>query len=311
MAVPLTKFQSIFTRQVGSIDIRGFLMSLPNPMPYQGMYSCGLGAPRFQAEVSTPHMVGIVDGLGYQESLASPIVYSQPAVIGQPEGDPTLVVLVYTSSNVAQVKMQFAGGSSDQMAPVQGWSALASPTAGGTTSADTVYGTLTAYDHAGKALQQVSVQPAAKPLPAGVPGSGGSGAGVPGSAGSGSAGSGSAGSGSVGSGSVGSGTVHAAGGGVASPPATTSTSPSSKTPPPTSQPQRNIAYPCVGAPAPLPAPTCTPTTTTRSATYACATLLPAQECSRVAGASNPTCVPLQTVPPNTNTATFPNSGSGG
>lgn len=285
--IAVSELQSLFTRQVGSIDIRGFLTSFPSPLPYQGMYACGFGGPGFQAEVSTPHMVGIVSGFGYQNSAAGPIGYSQPTLIGRPEGDPTLVVVVYTSSNVARVEMNLASGSSDQMAPVQGWSALAARTGGGTSSAGFPDGSVIAYDHTGKVLQSVNfaeIKPVIPPSRSG---------------------------GVTGSGIAGSGTVHAAGGAVSSPPVTKSSSPSPTSSGTTSEAPANIAYPCRVPPGPASPPTCAPPTTVRGANYACATPLPTQICNQPAGAANATCVPIQTAPPSTNTATSPNSGSGG
>ena len=298
-----SQYKRLFTRQVGSIDIRGFLFTFPNPLPYQGAETCELGGSRFQAEVSTPNMVGIAQGFLYQESTSGPIIATQPATVGQAEGDPTLVVIADTSSNVTQVRMQFAGGSTDQMEPVQGWSALAAPfPAGISAQSNPSYGTLTAYDHAGHELARVDVQLAPKPaIPfspgagssgsgspgagssgAGLPGAGSSGAGLPGagSSGAGTSGSGSSGSGSSGAGSSGSGSVHAAGGsatvGGASTPA-----------------QGSVAYPCI-TPGPIPTPATVP---------ACRPL------TTVSGGVNAYACP--SLPPIKGTTTSPSPGSGG
>jgi hypothetical protein len=287
IATPVSKLQSLFTRQVGSIDIRGFLTSLPNPMPYQGVYSC-FGGPSFQAEVSTPHMVGIVAGFEYQNSTAGPITYYQPALIGQAEGDPTAIVVAYTSSAVAQVRMDFAspGGARDEMAPVQGWSALAAPWS--SSGSPPKYGTLTAFDHAGHVLSQVTVESAPKPVPGG-------------------SGTGSTGSGSTGFGTE-SGTVHAAGGVISSPPASVSTgSPSAP---------GNVAYPCRVPPGPVPPPTCIAPTTVKGANSACGEVVPYQTCSFSAGGGSASSGAVCTSPPVTPgttsvTTVSPNSGSGG
>jgi hypothetical protein len=261
------RFDSLFTRQVGSIDIRGFLISEPNPLPAEGIAGCGVGAVRFQAEVSTPHMVGVAPGFVYQDSTTGAILFSQPTVIGVQEGDPTAVVVAYTSSDVALVKMAFTGGSSDQMAPAKGWSALVAPFPAGASTRDTNYGTLTALDHSGHVLSEVKVQVAPKPPLQGVSGSG---------------------SGSSGSGSISPGTVHASGGGsgvassgssaagsgaVSSPPASVGSPPASVVNPPESVPNPvSPSYPCkvtpVPTPTPVPLPPCPQQTTVNGVTYA-------------------------------------------
>lgn len=282
IAQPL-KYQKVFTRQVGTVDIRGFLQPMP-AVPY-GVPAVCVGAggwTRFQAEVSTPGMVGIVFGLEYQQSSAGgPIEFTQPQVVGSAEGDPVAVVVAHTSSDVAQVRMQFAGGGSDQMAPVQGWSALATPYPGGTFTSPATFGTLTALDRAGRTLAQQTVEVAPRPLPAlpvnpGKPAPNGSGSAGSGSAGSGSTGPGSVGSGSAGSGSVGSGSAGSAGSGsgsvgggspssgtAASPPASSSP-PVSVVSPPASSPQTTspgkgippgtTIYPCEVTPLPAQVP---------------------------------------------------------
>lgn len=266
-----SQYKRLFTRQAGSIDIRGFLFTFPNPLPYQGVATCELGGSRFQAEVSTPNMVGIAQGFLYQNSTSGPIIATQPSIVGQAEGDPTLVVIADTAPNVTQVRMQFTGGSTDQMEPVQGWAALAAPFPGGTSGQSTTsYGTLTAYDHAGHEVARVDVELAPKPAAPLSPGVGArsGGSSGAGSSGGGSSGSGSSGSGSSGSGSSSPGSVHAAGGsatvGGASAPA-----------------QGSVAYPCItGGPIPTPStlPPCRPLTTVSGGAnaYACPALPPAK-----------------------------------
>lgn len=259
------KYQKVFTRQVGSVDIRGFLQSMPT-VAYGAPTICvgASGWTRFQAEVSTPGMVGIVSGMEYQQSSAGgPIEFTQPQVVGSAEGDPIAVVVAHTSSDVAQVRMQFAGGGSDQMAPVQGWSALATPYPGGTFTSPATFGTLTALDKAGRTLSQQTVEVAPRPLPALPMNPGKS---VPNGSGSGSVGSGSVGSGSAGS--AGSSSGSASGGssssGTATSPPASSSPPVSVVSPPASTPQTTTpgkgippgttVYPCEVTPLPAQVP---------------------------------------------------------
>ena len=229
------KYQKLFSRQAGSVDIRGFLQSVPAvPTGVAAVCIGEAGWTRFQAEVSTPGMVGIVSGFELQQSSpGGPIGFTQAEILGNAEGDPVAVVVAHTASNVAQVRMQFIGGGSDQMAPVQGWSALAALYPGGASTSQVTVGTLTALDKAGQTLAQQTVLFGPRPLPALPvnPAPNGSGASGSGSVGSGSASSGSASSGSGGAGSSSSGTVTSppASGtppvSVASPPATTRSGP--------------------------------------------------------------------------------------
>jgi hypothetical protein len=199
-------------------------------------------------------MVGIVSGPFFsQPSSGSAIEYSSPGLIGVAEGSPTAVVVAYTGTNVAQVRMDFAKGGSDQMTPVQGWSALTAPFAGGVSSSG--YGTLTALDKSGHVVATETVGPTPQPYPLGVPpkpgvlpSNPGNGAPTP-AAGGGTvspSGSGYAGSGSASRGSASSNSAGA----VASPPATIVSPPASTTP-------ATLVYPCTvqtlpGVTPPLP-----------------------------------------------------------
>ncbi len=243
-----SQYKKLFTRHVGSIDIRAFADSTPTPLPYaaSGVTCFGQGA-RLSAEVSTPNMVGIIGGFTYgSSSSGGPILSAEPWLAGVSEGDPTAIVIVNTSSEVALVKMQFGVGGTDQMAPVEGWSALAAPWPGGKV---VNYGTLTAFDHAGHVLSTASVPSlmmTSPPLPgsSGTVHAAGGGTGVSGTASSGAA---SSGTGSVG-------------------PAV-SVSPANATSPP--------VLPCQVPPQPGPTPfPCPPATTANGATYACPALPP-------------------------------------
>ncbi len=182
----------LFTRTVGSIDIRGFAINqsgngavVPN---------CGVIGPRFQAEVSTSKMVGTADNGFLSSDPSKALSAINTAIIGVAEGDPVLVVTASTGSGVAQVRETgFSGGATDTMAPVRGWVALAGPTSTPSSpkvgSSPPKVGTITALSASGKVLAAQSVTwplipsaPATPRLPIGAPSSSGSSSGSSGSA---------------------------------------------------------------------------------------------------------------------------------
>ncbi len=87
------RFQPLFTRTAGSVDIRGFLVSSTIRLP-QGyaMPACVAVGPRFQAEVSTAKMVGTAAAGYVTPDPSKPLSDVSAAVVGVAEGDPTLVV---------------------------------------------------------------------------------------------------------------------------------------------------------------------------------------------------------------------------
>jgi len=195
------RFTRLFTRQANGIDIRGYLVATPLMMPLSsaGSTECGTAGSHFQAEVSTPDMVATAGSGFVVQQLGSMILSEQTTVVGDAEGDPVAVVVLQTNSAVSKVRMDFTGGATDEMTPVQGWAVLAAPAAwfqSGKVTQETV-GTLTALDSSGHSLATTPVQwpPVVTP--------------TQGSVGSGSVGSGSVGSGSAGSGTVGSGSASA------------------------------------------------------------------------------------------------------
>ncbi|MGH9077556.1 MAG: hypothetical protein ACRDY0_08925, partial [Acidimicrobiales bacterium] len=115
----------LFVRSSGPVAVRGFLTNFPQPAGVPA--PCGwLGGPAFVADVSTAKMVGqAFAGFGTSDR-SKPISADSVSVLGQAEADPTLVVVVATGSGVATVRVAFAGGATDQTAPVKGWVALAS-----------------------------------------------------------------------------------------------------------------------------------------------------------------------------------------
>jgi hypothetical protein len=155
------RLQPLFTRTAGSVDVRGFLVSSTIRLP-QGyaMPSCAISEPRFQAEVSTPKMVGTAVG-GYATTDATRALSDVSAsIVGVAEGDPTLVVTASAGKGVAQVKVTgFTGGATDSMAPVGGWVALAGPTTSSSSSAASPVkvGTITALSGSGQVLASESV----------------------------------------------------------------------------------------------------------------------------------------------------------
>lgn len=231
---PLTavKYTHLFTRTSGPVTIRGFEVknqAFPEIAP-AAEQPCG--APvigtSFVAEVSTLQMVGTVSTPGY--STASEIKWAQAQVVGTAEGDPIGVLTVQTSSAVTQVLATFVGGGTDQMAPVDGRSALAAPVSPAeVSSGGRVVATIKAVGSTGTVLQSMTVhegfvggppimtpatscgcrlQPPIASVPPNAPQPGSEGTGGGGASGSAS-GSGVSGSASTGSGtaSTGSGTA--------------------------------------------------------------------------------------------------------
>ena len=148
----------IFNRTTAGITIRGFLSSMS--LPGLGLLPrCTISfGPTLQAEVSTAKMVGTVSGGVGPRAPNSSVMTIGAELIGVAEGDPTAVVTVQTSSAVTRVRMQFAGGKSDEMAPVKGWAALAASAPGLAGKSNSVaVGQLTAYNAAGQVLSTSSV----------------------------------------------------------------------------------------------------------------------------------------------------------
>ena len=262
------QYKKLFTRHAGSIDIRGFTISIPTPLPYEGAATCIAGT-RFQAEVSTPNMVAFAGGFLNGSHADGPILSTETSVAGVSESDPTAIVIINTSPDVGLVKMLFGANETDQMAPVEGWSALAAPWTGGKTQ---VYGSLEAFDRSGHVLSTMAI-PSATP---GIPPLAGGASTVP-AAGGGTASSGSGSSGAGSSGAASSGT-GSAGPAVSVSPATATSPPATVASPPASVAPATVV-PCRVPPQPGPTPTpriqCPSSTTANRATYACPALPPA------------------------------------
>ncbi len=167
------RLQPLFTRTAGSVDIRGFLVTSTIELP-QGYAtpSCAIYGPRFEAEVSTPKMVGTATAGFLTPDPTKALTDVTGTILGVAEGDPTLVVTAYSGSGVAEVRVTgFSGGATDTMVPVSGWVALAGPTTASSASiaSPVKVGTITALNASGQVLssQTVSVPTSATgaPLP--------------------------------------------------------------------------------------------------------------------------------------------------
>ncbi len=146
-------YTSLFTRTVGAVTIRGFLTNSARPTVIRAA-GCQLGPPPFRAELSTSRMVG--DAQGFAADRTKPISAVTTALIGIAEGDPTATVLAAAGPGVAKVRVEFTGGATDEMAPAQGWVALAAGVSGPPTSGSAPVGTLTALNASGRVLSTES-----------------------------------------------------------------------------------------------------------------------------------------------------------
>ncbi|MGI8751347.1 MAG: hypothetical protein ACR2MN_03375 [Acidimicrobiales bacterium] len=147
-------YTRLFTRTAGAVTIRGFLTNSARPAVVRAA-GCQLGPPPFRAELSTAKMVGDAQGFGTADRT-NPISAVTTAVEGIPEGDPTATVVAATGAGVAKVRVEFTGGATDEMAPAQGWVALAAGVSGPPTSGTAPVGTLTALNASGRVLSTES-----------------------------------------------------------------------------------------------------------------------------------------------------------
>jgi hypothetical protein len=153
--------QPLFTRTAGSVDIRGFLVDSTMKLP-QGYAppSCVIYGPRFEAEVSTPKMVGTAVGGFLTPDPTKALSDVDADILGVTEGDPTLVVTAYAGQGVAEVRVTgFSSGVTDTMLPASGWVALAGPTAASSASAASPVkvGEITALNASGQPLSSQTV----------------------------------------------------------------------------------------------------------------------------------------------------------
>jgi hypothetical protein len=155
------RLQPLFTRTAGSVDIRGFLVNSTMKLP-QGYTppSCVIYGPRFEAEVSTPKMVGTAVAGFLSPDPIKALSDVNADILGVTEGDPTLVVTAYAGQGVAEVRVTgFSSGATDTMVPASGWVALAGPTAASSASAASPVkvGDITALNASGQVLSSQTV----------------------------------------------------------------------------------------------------------------------------------------------------------
>jgi hypothetical protein len=212
------RLQPLFTRTAGSVDIRGFLVTSTIKLP-QGYATpaCAIYGPRFEAEVSTPKMVGTATAGFLSPDPTKALTDVDGTILGVAEGDPTLVVTAYAGKSVAEVRVTgFSGGATDTMVPVSGWVALAgSTTASSTSVASPVkVGMITALNASGQVLssQTVTVPTSSAGAPIPLPSAGAQAANgatavcMGGASGTGTSGTGASGTGTSGTGTSGTGT---------------------------------------------------------------------------------------------------------
>lgn len=155
------RLNPLFNRTVGDIEIRGYSILTPKSEMPAALPQCSVAfGPRFQVEVSTLKAVGTTTAGSFYYGPRAPasgaIFDIEYSVFGVAEGEPVLVVTAQVGKNVASVRETgFNSGATDDMAPIQGFVALAGPTTAPSTSVPqkTVkLGTITALDASGKIL---------------------------------------------------------------------------------------------------------------------------------------------------------------
>jgi len=143
------------------VSIRAYSISIPKSMSADGQVVCAPVFPSLNNEVSTTAVVG--DTYGVQTSPSGALTDATTGVVGLGEGSPVWVVTARAGAGVAQVRMTFADGKTDGMAPVGGWVTLAHIAPPGSTSQPVVSsdlgvtGTLQALDPSGKVLGTVTL----------------------------------------------------------------------------------------------------------------------------------------------------------
>jgi hypothetical protein len=159
------KLTRLFVRDAGGVSIRGYLTEFNGSVPSSACFPY----PRFQAEVSTKYTVGQAGGGLFDVNSTAPIKGAEADLIGMQEQDPVYVVIIDASAGVANLKMTFTGGGSDEMAPAQSWAALAAELpASALPPASKIpgpVGTLQALGANGQVLQTMSVNLGPNPTP--------------------------------------------------------------------------------------------------------------------------------------------------
>jgi hypothetical protein len=113
-------FKRLFVRTTADgVTVRGFEMDFAqSPVDT----SCSAALPIFQSELSTS---GMVSNSVTPVADTSAALSGTVAVVGQPEQSPVWTANAHAAAGIAMVRVHFADGSTDQMAPVAGWVALA------------------------------------------------------------------------------------------------------------------------------------------------------------------------------------------
>lgn len=226
----------LFSRTTAAgVAIRAYTWDVPyiscrGPLPAQPANSGPAPtSTQLLAEFSTAAAVGQSLG-GFEAEPPHALSGRNRGMFGSLEGSPVEWFTAKVSSGVASVRLTH-GADRDEMAPQDGWIALALPVTG----ANFLTGTVEALDAKGAVVEALTLDkpPSPIPVPVQVKGTAGGGsAGTAGTATSGSAtcrsgsatsgsatsGSGTAGSGTAGSGTASSGTANAPSGAATAPP---------------------------------------------------------------------------------------------
>ncbi|MGC8511974.1 MAG: hypothetical protein ACP5P1_02910 [Acidimicrobiales bacterium] len=157
------KWTRLFVRSAGQATVRAYeFTSSASSTPISGCRYLGVASEvTFEAEVSTPQIVGTLTAFGYETAAVSG--YSVTAGrIGIQEGAPLYVVAAQVPAGVSEVTLSGMGtaapgaATADRMVPVGGWAVLVMPAAS-LQSTGTAFATLSAYGSDGRLLHQASV----------------------------------------------------------------------------------------------------------------------------------------------------------
>jgi hypothetical protein len=151
---PITFSPLFFRTTTDKITIRAHLGTITGPLPCPPNQDCPTHLPHTIVHVglSTNDIVGemAVPADGPQPQILALV---GPSGFGLPGAVTGFALVFRAGSQVAQVRMSFADGGSDEMAPVDGWVVLAhlgrSP-----------FGTVEALDANGRVLGSTSIPPA-------------------------------------------------------------------------------------------------------------------------------------------------------
>jgi hypothetical protein len=162
----------------------------PAPPVATTVPSCPIPPPAFPGlitEISTADVAG--QAPLYTQASTTPFKMYGISVVGAAEGAPVWVATVEVESSVAQVRVTFADGKTDQMVPVKGWAALAHVAPPAMVDPKPPTGSVQALDGAGKVIATETFSslttlqpPIGVPVPANGVGAAGGGVSVSGGA---------------------------------------------------------------------------------------------------------------------------------